>query len=411
MIESSGRTSGEAKGSETGGGAFGAAPRPETVAMLRRLIAFDTTSRDSNLDLIDFVRDYLRDHGIDSRLTHDDSGRKANLYAVLGAPAQGGGLMLSGHTDVVPVDDQDWHSNPFALSERDGRLYGRGTCDMKGFIAVALALVPELRQAPLHRPIHLAFTFDEEVGCIGARQLAEQLRALTSRPGCCVIGEPTGMRVVDGHKGRFAMRCHVHGAEGHSAFPQQACNAVEVAAEMIAFLRQMARRLRQDGPLDHAFDPPHTTVQTGTVHGGVALNIVPRHCSFEFEIRNLPAQDPLALVSELRRFATERLLPDMRQTAADAGIDFEQMSHVPGLAPGRDEDFVKSVLAASGGNAPHKVSFGTEAGLYQRADIPTVVCGPGEIAQAHKPDEFVAMDQLARCESFLLRLARDICGA
>ncbi len=386
-------------------------PGPPTAEMLRQLVGFDTTSRNSNLDLIDFVRDYLRDHGIDSRLARDDSGRKANLFATIGPSRENGGLMLSGHTDVVPVDDQDWHSDPFSLTERDGKLYGRGACDMKGFIATALALVPAFLERPLERPIHLAFTFDEEVGCIGARQLAGQLRDMRQRPMFCVIGEPTGMRVVDGHKGRFAMRCHVHGAEGHSAYPQRACNAVEVAADMIGYLRQIARRLRDSGPFDAAFDPPHTTLQTGTVHGGTALNIVPRHCSFEFEIRNLPAHDPLALVGELRTFATEQLLPEMRQAAADAGIDFEQLSHVPGLLPDRDHDFVKTVLAASGGNATHKVSFGTEAGLYQDAGIAAVVCGPGDIAQAHRPDEFVALDQLARCETFLRRMVKEICGA
>jgi acetylornithine deacetylase len=385
-------------------------PQPATTDMLRQLVGFDTTSRNSNLDLIGFVRDYLRDHGIDSQLLRDDSGRKANLYATIGPNLENGGLMLSGHTDVVPVDDQDWHSDPFSLTEHDGNLYGRGACDMKGFIATALALVPTFRESALNRPIHLAFTFDEEVGCIGARQLADQLRGIQQRPAFCVIGEPTSMRVVDGHKGRFAMRCHVHGVEGHSAFPQRACNAVEVAADMIAYLRQMARRLRDNGPFDAAFDPPHTTVQTGTVRGGTALNIVPRHCSFEFEIRNLPAQNPLALVGELRTFATEQLLPEMRLTASGASIDFEQLSHVPGLLPDRDHDFVRTVLAASGGNATHKVSFGTEAGLYQDAGIATVVCGPGDIAQAHRPDEFVALDQLARCETFLLRMAKEICS-
>lgn len=386
-------------------------PDPASIEMLRQLIAFDTTSRNSNLALIDFVRDYLRDHGIESRLIPDDTGRKANVYATIGTDQAGGGLMLSGHTDVVPVDDQDWHSDPFAMTEHDGRLYGRGACDMKGFIAVALALVPALKEAPLSRPIHLAFTFDEEVGCIGARQLAGQLRGMKARPAYCVIGEPTGMRVVDGHKGRCAVRCHVHGAEGHSAFPQQACNAVEVAADMIAYLRKLARRLRTDGPFDPAFDPPHTTVQTGTVHGGVALNIVPRDCSFEFEVRNLPGHDPLALIDELKTFAAEQLLPDMHRVSPQAAIAFETMSHVPGLMADRDHDFVKSALAASGGNATHKVSFGTEAGLYQGAGIPTVVCGPGEIAQAHRPDEFVAIEQLARCHAFLERMAKTICGA
>ena len=385
-------------------------PQPATIDILRRLIGFDTTSRNSNLELIDFIRDYLRDHGIDSHLYRDGTGRKANLYSTFGANQNGSGLMLSGHTDVVPVDDQDWHSDPFALSERGDNLYGRGACDMKGFVATALALVPRFLETSHNRPMHFGFTFDEEVGCIGAGQLAEQIRGMTTKPAYCVIGEPTSMRVIDGHKGRFAMRCHVHGIEGHSAYPQRACNAVEAAADMIAYVRQMARRLRDEGPHDPAFDPPYSTLQTGTVHGGTALNIVPRHCSFEFEIRNLPSQDPLALASELRDFAAHQILPEMHRASPEAGIDFEELSHVPGLTPDHDHEFVKSVLAASGGNATHKVSFGTEAGLYQRSGIPTVVCGPGDIAQAHRPDEFVALDQLARCETFLLRMAKAICA-
>lgn len=385
-------------------------PTAATVDILRRLVSFDTTSRNSNLELIDFVRDYLRDHGIDSMLYRDASGGKANLYATFGANRAGSGLMLSGHTDVVPVDDQDWHSDPFALSERDGDLFGRGACDMKGFIATALALVPRFQEISQKRPVHFGFTFDEEVGCIGAGQLAEQLRAMATKPAYCVIGEPTQMRVVDGHKGRVSMRCHVHGVEGHSAYPDRACNAVEAAADMIAYLRQMARRLRDDGPHDAAFDPPYTTVQTGTVRGGTASNIVPNHCNFEFDIRNLPGQDPLALIHELREFTRREVLPDMRRTSADAGIDFEELSNVPGLAPDHDHDFVKSVLAASGGNATHKVSFGTEAGLYQRSGIPTVVCGPGDIIKAHRPDEFVPLEQLARCETFLTRMAKAICA-
>lgn len=397
--------------SDTTRDASGARPRPATVDILRRLIAFDTTSRNSNLELIEFIRDSLRDHGVESRLMLDGGGRKANLYATLGANQKLGGLMLSGHTDTVPVDDQNWHSDPFGLAERDAKLFGRGACDMKGFIAVALSLVPLFQEASRQRPLHLGFTFDEEVGCIGAGQLADQLRGMAIRPAYCIIGEPTSMRVVDGHKGRFAMRCHVHGVEGHSAYPDQACNAVETAAEMIAYLRQMGRRLRRDGPLDAAFDPPHSTLQTGTIHGGTALNIVPRQCSFEFEIRNLPNQDPLALVGEFKAYVAEQVLPEMRRSAAGAGIEFEQLSHVPGLMADLDHDFVKSVLAASGGNATHKVSFGTEAGLYQRSGIPTVVCGPGDIAQAHRPDEFVPLDQLARCETFLLRMAKTICGA
>ncbi len=381
----------------------------DSVDLLRRLIGFDTTSRNSNLALIEFLRDRLADHGVDSTLSRDSSGGKANLYATLG-PKDVGGLMLSGHTDVVPVDGQDWSSDPFDLREADGLLYGRGACDMKGFIAVALALLPALKRQDLRRPVHFAFTFDEEVGCLGARQLAAQLRDMPGRPAFCLIGEPTGMHVVNGHKGRLAMRCRVHGKEGHSALPENACNAVESAAEIIGKLKALARRLRENGPFEPGFEPPYTTVQTGMVQGGTALNIVPRDCSFDFEIRNLPSQDPLGLFEEVKRHAFDHVLADMRRTAPQAEILFEELSRAPGLLPNDDDALLKLALAATGDNIARKVSFGTEAGLYQGAEIPTIVCGPGHIAQAHKPDEYVALDQIARCEAFLLRMVAGICA-
>lgn len=389
-------------------GAAQATAPSDSVALLRRLISFDTTSRNSNLALIEFLRDSLADHGVDSALYRDAGGGKANLYATLG-PADVGGLMLSGHTDVVPVDGQDWSSDPFAMREETGLLYGRGACDMKGFIAVVMALLPMLKRHDLRRPVHFAFTFDEEVGCLGARQLAMQLREMPVRPAFCLIGEPTGMHVVNGHKGRLAMRCHVHGKEGHSAMPEQACNAVESAAEIISRLRALARRLRDEGPYEAGFEPPYTTVHTGLVQGGTALNIVPRDCSFDFEIRNIPSQDPLGLFEELRRQAVEQLLPDMRKVAPQADIRFEELSRAPGLLPNDDDALLRLALAASGDNIAQKVSFGTEAGLYQGADIPTIVCGPGHIAHAHKPDEYVSLEQIARCEAFVTRLISGIC--
>lgn len=389
-------------------GAAQATAPSDSVALLRRLISFDTTSRNSNLALIEYLRDSLADYGVDSTLYRDADGGKANLYATFG-PADVGGLMLSGHTDVVPVDGQDWSSDPFALREESGLLYGRGACDMKGFIAVAMALLPLLKRHDLRRPVHFAFTFDEEVGCLGARQLAAQLREMPVRPAFCLIGEPTGMHVVNGHKGRLAMRCHVHGKEGHSAMPEQACNAVESAAEIISRLRALARRLREEGPYETGFEPPYTTVHTGLVQGGTALNIVPRDCSFDFEIRNIPSQDPLGLFEELRRQAIDQLLPEMRRTAPQADIRFEELSRAPGLLPNDDDALLRLALAASGDNIAQKVSFGTEAGLYQGADIPTIVCGPGHIVHAHKPDEYVSLEQIARCEAFVTRLISGIC--
>ena len=384
------------------------AARQRTVELIRRLVGFDTVSHKSNLALIEFVRDYLADLGVDSRLIHDETGKKANLYATLG-PADKPGVMLSGHTDVVPVEDQDWTSDPFAVMEKDGKLFGRGTCDMKSFVAVALALAPEFLRRDLVVPVHLAFTFDEEVGCFGARRLAQQLEHSPTRPACCVVGEPTGMRAVNGHKGRISVRCRVRGSDGHSALVDKAVNAVEAAAELVAFLKTMARRLKVEGPHDENFDPPYTTVHTGLIRGGTALNIVPAECSFEFEIRNLPNHHPGELVSELKAFAEKTLLPEMQTVSKKAGFTWDERSDIPALAPVDDSEILKLAMRLTGDNKAGRISFGTEAGLYQHASIPTVICGPGDIAQAHKPDEYIAIDQVARCEAFLKSLITRLC--
>lgn len=371
--------------------------------MIRRLVGFDTTSRESNLALIEFVRDYLDSEGVKSELTFDDAGRKANLFATIG-PAEIGGIMLSGHTDVVPVDGQHWNSDPFAATLRDDRLYGRGTADMKSFIGVALAFVPEIRRNDLKLPVHLALSYDEEVGCIGVRRLIARFGGKPVRPRACIVGEPTGMRPVTGHKGKTSMRCRVHGAESHSALAHQGVNAVEAAAEIIAYLKGMARRLRREGPHDHDFQPPYTTVHTGTIHGGTALNIVPKECVFDFEFRNLPADDAAALAEEVRNFAETTLLPEMREVDPTTGFQFEELTKFPGFAIGADAEVTQLALALSGANRTGKVSFGTEAGLFDEAGIPTIICGPGSIEQAHRPDEFIGLDQIGQCETFLRRL-------
>jgi acetylornithine deacetylase len=374
-----------------------------SLGLIERLIGFDTTSRLSNLALIDFVRDYLDGFGARSELVFDETGKKANLYATIG-PAGGGGIMLSGHTDVVPVDGQEWHSDPFSVLARDDRLYGRGTADMKGFIAIVLSLLPELRGRDLRQPLHLAFSYDEEVGCRGGRRLAAALADRPDRPRLCVVGEPTSMQPVTGHKGKNSYRCHVRGFECHSALAHQGVNAVEAAAELVAQLKAMARRKREEGPFDPDYSPPYTTIHTGTIAGGTALNIVPKDCSFEFEYRLLPADDPEAPIRELRTFAEQRLLPEMRAVEHATGIDFEELSAFPGLDTPADAEITRLVAALTGANGTGKVSFGTEAGLFSRIGIPTVVCGPGSIEQAHKPDEFIALDQLAQCETFIRRL-------
>ncbi|MGH6990831.1 MAG: acetylornithine deacetylase [Stellaceae bacterium] len=371
--------------------------------LITRLIAFDTTSRDSNLALIDFVREYLDGWGVASELYFDRDHRKADLYATIG-PADRGGLMLSGHTDTVPVDGQNWSSDPFAVTERDGRLYARGSADMKSFIALALARVPDLATARLNIPLHLALSYDEEVGCIGVRDLIADIAKRPVKPIGCIVGEPTSMRPVIAHKGKLSMRCEVEGHETHSALTHEGVNAVEAASELIAHLKKMARRKRDEGPFDGGFTPPYTTIHTGLMHGGTALNIVPREASFLFEIRAIPGDDPAALVAELRRFADEALLPEMRAVSAEAAIHFHLINDAPGLGTAPDAAIVKLAQALTGANDLGKVSFAAEAGLFQEADIPAVICGPGAINDAHKPDEFVALDQVARCEAFLDRL-------
>jgi acetylornithine deacetylase len=385
-------------------------PRPATVEMLRRLVAFDTTSRDSNLALIHWVRDYLAEHGIASRLVHDESGKKANLFATIGPMNGHGGIVLSGHTDVVPIDGQEWSSAPFTITERDGRLYGRGTCDMKGFVAVALALVPEFAKAALQTPLHLAFSYDEEIGCLGVRRLLADLAEAGIKPRGCIVGEPTHMQVIRAHKGKLSYRCHVRGFECHSSLAPKGVNAVEYAAEIVAYLTRMGRRFAAQGPYDHEFDIPHTTVHVGTIQGGTALNIVPKDCRFDFEFRHLPAQDPKAMLREVRDFAERELVPPMRAVAADTGFKWEKLSSFPGADTDEGAEIVSLAKRATGRNSAGKVAFGCEAGLYDAAGIPTVICGPGHIDQAHKPDEFVELAQLAECEAFLRRVAAAASG-
>ncbi len=373
-----------------------------SLAMIERLVGMPTVSRDSNLPLVEYARDYLAGLGFAVRLIPGEGGRKANLFASIG-PAGDGGVILSGHTDVVPVDGQDWSSDPFRLTRRDGRLYGRGTCDMKSFVAVALALAPAMAAARLKAPIHLAFSYDEEVGCLGVRPMLAELARQGLRAAACIVGEPTGMQVVSAHKGKHSWRTRVRGFECHSSLAPTGVNAVEYAAELIAFLRALARRKAAEGPFDPAYDVPHTTVHVGTVNGGTALNIVPLDCAFDWEIRYLPGDDPLALKAEVEALAG-RLAAEMQARRPATGITFEDLSSFPGLATPEDAPVVQLAKALSGANATAKVAFGTEAGLFQEAGFPTVVCGPGSIDQAHKPDEFIALDQVARCEAFVARL-------
>ena len=377
--------------------------RPETRAMIDRLIAFDTTSRNSNLELIHYVRDYLADLGVAAQLVHDEEGRKANLYATLG-PTDRPGIALSGHTDVVPIDSQDWTRDPWSVSELDGRLYGRGTCDMKSFIAVALAHAPRFLAAGLATPVHLCFSYDEEVGCKGVPDLLAFLAGQPVKPAMCVVGEPTEMKVITGHKGKTSIRCHVRGKEAHSSLAPYGVNAVNAAARVVGYLADMAARKAAEGPFDADFDVPYTTVHTGTIEGGTQLNIVPGHCRFEFEFRYLPQDSPQTLLDEVKRYAEHEVAPAMHEIDPASGFGWEEMAGFPGLDLAPGAEVVELAKALSGGNATGKVAFGTEAGLFDRSGIPTVVCGPGSIDQAHKPDEFIALEQVALCERFMDRL-------
>ncbi|MBL8708180.1 MAG: acetylornithine deacetylase [Rhodospirillaceae bacterium] len=375
--------------------------------MIRRLVAFDTTSRNSNLDLIAFVQDYLDGFGIKSQLMKDETGQKANLYATIG-PDDRAGYALSGHTDVVPVDGQDWASDPWDVKEADGRLYGRGTTDMKGFVGVVLAAVPELAKRQLTTPVHLLFSYDEEVGCLGVRRALEVIKEFPVKPKGCVIGEPTSMKVAIAHKGKKSLRCHVHGLECHSSLAPKGVNAVEYAAEVIGYLKRMGRRFAKEGPFDPDYDVAHTTVHTGIVRGGTALNIVPKDCSFDFEFRYLPVQNPDDLVAEVKRFAEEQLAAEMRAISGETGFSWEPISAFPGLDTAEDAEITVIAKALTQANDTIKIAFGTEGGLIQEIDIPTVICGPGSIEQAHKPNEWVALDQIAQCEAFLQRLTAKV---
>ncbi len=378
-------------------------PSKTALDIVKKLVSFDTTSRDSNLALIDWVRDYLAKLGIESRLVFDETGKKANLWASIG-PADRPGLVLSGHTDVVPIDGQEWTVAPFEPMERDGKLYGRGTTDMKSFVGVCLALAPEFVRTKLKTPIHFAFSYDEEVGCIGVRRLLADLEARGIRPMGCVVGEPTSMKVIRAHKGKLSFRAHVRGFECHSSLAPRGVNAIQYAARAIARLTEIGDRFAAEGPFDREFDIPFTTVHTGTIRGGTALNIVPKDCSFDFEFRHLPVHDPRELFAQFEKFVRGELEPKMKAVHADTGFTFEEISAFPGLAGDEDAEITQAAKAASGGNATGKVAFGTEAGLFEAKGIPTVICGPGDIDQAHKPDEFVALEQIALCEQFLRRL-------
>ncbi len=378
--------------------------------ILEKLISFDTTSRNSNLALIDFVEEYLASHGLKGWRVYDDTGLKTNLFVSAG-PDEPGGIILSGHVDVVPVDGQNWTSDPFSLTERDGKLYGRGSCDMKGFVALSLWAVPQYLKRGLKKPVHLAISYDEEVGCIGVRGMLERLAQQEQRPGLCIVGEPTEFQPVVAHKGKWSFRVQVRGKECHSSLAPTGVNAVEYAAEAVAWLRREGRRFAAEGIRDELYDLPHTTVHVGTLTGGTALNIVPKEAGFVFEYRYIADDNPDDIHQRFLKFVREELEPEMQAVDPSTGFTIETISQIPGLEINPEHEVVNLARQLSGRNDHAKVAYGTEAGLFQEiASIPTVVCGPGNIEQAHKPDEFLSLDQLAKGEQFMQRLGDRICS-
>jgi acetylornithine deacetylase len=381
-----------------------AATRMTTTELLERLVSFDTTSRHSNLKLIGFIRDYLDGFGVPYRVSTDAAGQKANIHAMIG-PREAGGLALSGHVDTVPVDGQAWTGDPFALRRLDGKLFARGSCDMKGFVAACLAAVPDFQARPLLRPLHLFISYDEEIGCGGAQRLIQDLGESGLRPDLCVVGEPSGMKPILAHKGKLNLDVSVRGLPGHSSEPSKGVNAVYAAAEAIAWVAREARRLAVEGPFEEGFDPPHTTIHVGTVEGGSILNIIPEHADFTMEWRYIPGDSPHRHVERMRSWIAENIEPAMKAVHPACGFTYKIALEMPGMALPPDHALATVVKQVAGSNSAGKVAYGTEGGFFETAGIPTIICGPGHIAQAHQPDEWIAQSELDACDSFIRRLA------
>jgi len=368
--------------------------------MLDRLIGFDTTSSRSNMALIHFVQDYLAGHGVESQLITNEDRSKANLFASIG-PATGGGVGLSGHTDVVPAHSEDWIGDPFTMRRAEDKFFGRGTCDMKGFIAACLAMVPEFTAANLSAPVHFLWSYDEEIGCIGVRPMVKQLGFELARPDLIVVGEPTEMRIVDAHKSAARIKTEIRGVEAHSSKPHLGVSSIFAAGKVLNEIGKIRDEMIERGDLSGRFDPPYTTVQVGKMWGGNANNIVPRDSEIHWEFRGLPDLDRNLIPARIQAFGEREILPELRAVSDDTWIKTEVGNAVPGLKPepgGRAETLATAILRQ---NQTFAVSYGTEAGIFQEAGIPTIVCGPGSIDQAHKPDEFVAVSEIEKCTQFL----------
>ena len=372
-----------------------------SIEILRKLVGFDTTSFKSNLDLIKFIENYLNDFNIKSKLVYDETKNKANLFATIGKDSKGG-IVLSGHTDVVPTKNQKWSSDPFTLTERDNKLFGRGSSDMKGFIAVVLSRISKMVETKLNKPIHLAFSYDEEIGCVGVHGLLDLIEKKSINPEFCIVGEPTSMEVVIGHKGKHAYDVKVDGYSCHSGQAPYGVNAINYAAKLISYIEELNKEKSKIGPFDNEYEIPYSTLSTGTINGGTILNIVPNLCLFEFEIRYLAEDDPKTIMQKIQDYADELIMKEMQKISPKANITFAEKINYPGLNISEYINPVKQVKNMLNVSKHKKVIFGTEGGLFKKKlNIPTIVCGPGSIDQAHKPDEYIAIEQLEKGGKFI----------
>ena len=375
-----------------------------SIEILKKLVSFDTTSFKSNLDLIKFIENYLNDLNIKSELIYDETKNKANLFTTIGPNLQGG-IVLSGHTDVVPITKQNWTSDPFILTERDDKLFGRGSSDMKGFIAIVLSRVSAMVEKKLKKPIHLAFSYDEEIGCVGVHSLLNLIKKKSINPEFCIVGEPTSMEMVIGHKGKHAYDVKVDGLSCHSGQAPNGVNAINYASKLINYIEEINKEKSIKGPFDNDYEIPYSTLHTGLIKGGTILNIVPKLCQFEFEIRHLAEDDPLEIIQRIKQYTEELLIKEMHNISSTTNIEINEKINYPGLNISESIPPVKQVKELLGKSSHKKVVFGTEGGLFKRElNLPTIICGPGSIDQAHKPDEFISIQQIEKGGTFIDKL-------
>ena len=375
-----------------------------SIEILKKLVSFDTTSFKSNLDLIKFIENYLNDLNIKSELIYDETKNKANLFTTIGPNLQGG-IVLSGHTDVVPITKQNWTSDPFILTERDDKLFGRGSSDMKGFIAIVLSRVSAMVEKKLKKPIHLAFSYDEEIGCVGVHSLLDLIKKKSINPEFCIVGEPTSMEMVIGHKGKHAYDVKVDGLSCHSGQAPNGVNAINYASKLINYIEEINKEKSIKGPFDNDYEIPYSTLHTGLIKGGTILNIVPKLCQFEFEIRHLAEDDPLEIIQRIKQYTEELLIKEMHNISSTTNIEINEKINYPGLNISESISPVKQIKELLGKSSHKKVVFGTEGGLFKRElNLPTIICGPGSIDQAHKPDEFISIQQIEKGGTFIDKL-------